>query len=249
MKIKVIVCLCVFFFTFKNELYISQTVKIGKIELANSDLKGSIDDRFTFKEIQEYLEANKGWRLPTVDELILIYENKNKLVVNGNFYLAHGLNSENNLSSGILYTYNNAYRKYFYIDFFKSKLELKENSGGIDYYIRLVRSNDNQNINNNMSSNIAKSTGCLKGDCYYGYGELVRPSGLTYKGYFKDGYRHGKGYQKYPQGDIYDGDWVNDQPYGKGIYKYTNGNIFEGGVANGLKWGKGKFTILQWRYI
>ena len=52
-----------------------QTIKIGSIEVSNSDLPGY----YTIKQVQEYLAINTDWRLPTIEELNSIYENRSTI--------------------------------------------------------------------------------------------------------------------------------------------------------------------------
>ena len=52
-----------------------KTIQLGKIQVSTSDVAGY----FTVKDAQSYIERNPQWRLPTIEELQLIYENRSKL--------------------------------------------------------------------------------------------------------------------------------------------------------------------------
>lgn len=68
-----------------------------------------------------------------------------------------------------------------------------------------------------------------------GYGEYFFKK-KNYKGYWKDGYRHGIGISNYRNGDIhYNGFWKYDVPNGKGIYFYPkNRKKYIGFLKDGL---------------
>ena len=57
------------------------------MEIANEDLKKSNNpsqdygDRYSFKEVEQYLANNKEWRLPTIDELLIMFENRNEIEI------------------------------------------------------------------------------------------------------------------------------------------------------------------------
>ena len=72
MKIKYILLFCV---TFVYHLVVSQTIKVGSIQVSNADLPGY----YTIKQVQDYLALNTDWRLPTIEELNSIYENRSTI--------------------------------------------------------------------------------------------------------------------------------------------------------------------------
>jgi hypothetical protein len=53
----------------------SQTTQIGKLQVSNQDLPGY----YTLSQAYVYLAQNKDWRLPTIEELQTIYNNRNSV--------------------------------------------------------------------------------------------------------------------------------------------------------------------------
>ena len=49
-----------------------QTIKIGSIQVSTSDLPGY----YTRQQIKDYLSTNSEWRLPSIEELQTIYNNR-----------------------------------------------------------------------------------------------------------------------------------------------------------------------------
>jgi hypothetical protein len=64
----------IIFFLHVNISY-SQTIKIGTIQVSTSDLPGY----YTRQQIKDYLNTNPEWRLPNIEELQTIYNNRNSL--------------------------------------------------------------------------------------------------------------------------------------------------------------------------
>ncbi len=70
-----------------------------------------------------------------------------------------------------------------------------------------------------VGGNQLKIEGCLKGDCYNGYGEIKYSSGNVYKGNFLEGMRAGNGSFYFTSGNVLIGNFVNDNPIsGEFIY-------------------------------
>ncbi|BDX39137.1 hypothetical protein CYCD_24920 [Tenuifilaceae bacterium CYCD] len=86
-------------------------------------------------------------------------------------------------------------------------------------------------------------TGCVAGDCFYGFGYLIEPDGKTeYIGYFKNGVREGLG-QIHLAADnvLYNGYFANDMPNGYGCTLFYAKKITEiGTYTNTMK--DGDFT-------
>ena len=49
-----------------------------------------------------------------------------------------------------------------------------------------------------------------------------------YKGYLKDGTRHGPGIQVWPDGAKYEGEWRFNKANGKGKFWHADGDVYEG---------------------
>jgi len=104
--------------------------------------------------------------------------------------------------------------------------------------------------------------GCVKGDCFNGYGTFDYPNGSRYIGEFKDGNPHGKGILYFSNGNKYIGHWianfregegrfvyaegheylgqfVHDAFHGYGVMTYANGDRYEGNWANDRQEGRG----------
>lgn len=233
-----------FFFIVINNISYLQTIKIKNLEISSYDLL------YSKVEIDQYLKNHIEWRLPTIDELQLIYDNKNAL---GQFTLAKKLY----LALG---SYNNLIRPNLNIKYGNSGnsgLWALDFSNGIWYTpeyssilnMRLVKT-DKMPITQTLQTKIStsensptKTTGCIKGECYNGYGEFLASNGLKYKGYFQNGKRQGIGFQEYQNGDSYNGEWLFNTQHGKGVYLYLNGDKYEGDWENGQKWGYGIKTF------
>lgn len=78
-------------------------------------------------------------------------------------------------------------------------------------------------------------TGCITGDCRYGYGVAVnRYTKEKYAGAWNEGKRQGIGIEFYKNGNKkYEGEFENSRYDGKGRYYFENGDIFEGHFVNG----------------
>ena len=79
----------------------------------------------------------------------------------------------------------------------------------------------------NIFPSTAQKEGCVKGDCYNGFGVWEWKSGSTYMGSFKDGNRHGYGYFLFKNGDKYIGNWDKNIREGYGVYYYHKKGAFK----------------------
>jgi hypothetical protein len=66
---------------------------------------------------------------------------------------------------------------------------------------------------------------------------MIRSSGETYKGKWKNGLKHGKGVQKWKDGQYYDGEWQDDRKHGYGIMVWPDGDTYAGQWALGDRHG------------
>jgi hypothetical protein len=123
--------------------YSQSLIKLGKIEVASKDLSApgySIATRFKEDELTYYLEEHPEWRLPTLDELMLMYEKRNELGMQGDWYIACGMN-KGGYTIPVKYSnsdwYKNPFGKTFYVGFYNSgRIETMLSS---DIYVRLVK--------------------------------------------------------------------------------------------------------------
>jgi hypothetical protein len=71
---------------------------------------------------------------------------------------------------------------------------------------------------------------------------FVSARGDVYQGFFKNGFKHGKGiiYYKGGAGGSYDGDWVYNKIEGKGVLIDAQGNQYEGDFKDNMKNGIGR---------
>jgi hypothetical protein len=80
------------------------------------------------------------------------------------------------------------------------------------------------------------------GRCYFGHFEcdqIFRPHTSFYKGYWKDGYRHGQGqYVSHQSGFKYEGDFFEGYATGRGI-EYAPDGKYIGQFYKGKRHGKG----------
>lgn len=91
-------------------------------------------------------------------------------------------------------------------------------------------------VTNKSSAEVSKvKTGCITGDCKFGYGVAVnRYTMEKYAGGWNDGRREGVGIEFYNGGDKkFEGEFTNSQYNGKGRYYFKNGDIFEGTFTEG----------------
>ncbi len=72
-------------------------------------------------------------------------------------------------------------------------------------------------------------------------------NGDIYKGFFKNGLKHGKGTLITKNNRSYEGDWENDKPHGFGINTFPNGKVYTGSFSNGKPVGDGKWTYSDGR--
>jgi hypothetical protein len=184
--------------------FFSQTTKIGSMDVARNDLS----TKYKHEEINQYLVNHPEWRLPTIEELQLIYDKKQLL---GNFtydhkiYLAEGsynklIHPINKIPYG-----NSGYTGLWGMDFTNGMWYCPSPS---DYNcIRLISTGKspiaNNTVSNNnqksSSSNLTQSTNCISGDCINGYG-VYKYNGGTWEGNFTNGKRNGKIFTTYSNG-------------------------------------------------
>lgn len=70
--------------------------------------------------------------------------------------------------------------------------------------------------------------GCVKGDCFNGYGTYDYPNGSSYVGEFMDGKPHGKGILYFSNGNKYIGHWAGSYREGEGRFVYSEGHEYRG---------------------
>jgi len=67
-------------------------------------------------------------------------------------------------------------------------------------------------------------------------------NGAVYKGYWKNGMRHGEGTQIWPDGARYEGFWRKNKAHGKGKFWHVDGDVFEGEWKDDKANGYGVYT-------
>lgn len=102
------------------------------------------------------------------------------------------------------------------------------------------------------------------GDRYTGSYVNGRPEGIgeyiwskstsNYRGYFKNGLRHGQGVWV-QNGDRYEGQYLNDKKNGKGKFTWASGNCYTGLYFDDLRhgygemhWSDGSWYKGEWKY-
>jgi uncharacterized protein (TIGR02145 family) len=230
--------------------YLAQTVRIGNIEVSTSDVPGL----YTKEEALNYLQSQPNWRLPTIEELQLIYENQNALTnlrYGYNDYLASG--NQNNFkfhSGGSI----NGWSEIWALEFANGRWVKPDHRAKL--CLRLVKSdNSNQDI-----SQVDKMF-CSSGNCDEGFGTMIFPKNSGFKEYtgtWKKGYRdrYGnfikcinlecrfvKGKLTYIDGSIYNGSFDSDgsgQYQGYGHFYKPNGTYEKGDFFKGFLNGFGE---------
>ena len=256
------------------QLVISQTINVGRIEISSKDLNKegnenqNYGDVFKYEQVQSYIASHPEWRLPTLDELLNLYNNRNSIGMTGNFYLCYGLNNGAKIPEKYSnYSwYNSGSTKVFWVSFFQSgKLD-------IDYgqwcSVRLVKSNintrsytSNNNTKSTNSTNSNNYSGCVSGDCDNGYGKMTFPVSTGYRSFEGDwkkgnmdrygnfvlcqnvNCRFKKGKLTMTDGSYYDGSFDDDgngQYQGKGLLYYSDGTYKQGDFFKGVLNGNGQ---------
>jgi hypothetical protein len=150
---------------------VCQNFKIKGLEIANGDLAGfangfkfsnSSRGEYTYDQAQLYMAEHSKWRLPTIDEIIVLAENKESLNMDGEFYLCYG-RSKGHVLPDILQKksiFENTKNYYFIVN-----IKAKENgypifiqttlstAGQMSGNIRLVKKSSKLNKDNNSEKN------------------------------------------------------------------------------------------------
>jgi hypothetical protein len=84
--------------------------------------------------------------------------------------------------------------------------------------------------------------GCEVGDCQNGFGIYTWSGRSTYKGYWKDGRKHGQGKETWNDGARYVGGYKNGKWHGQGTFTGKDGRRYEGNLKNGKRHGQGTFV-------
>jgi len=87
---------------------------------------------------------------------------------------------------------------------------------------------------------------CLPGDAASevvadGYGQQMWPDGASYKGDYRNHFKHGKGRFVWASGAVYDGDFVEGRLEGVGIFRWPDGSSYQGSWKDGRMHGFGTF--------
>ena len=91
---------------------------------------------------------------------------------------------------------------------------------------------------------VAKTIGCISGDCEDGKGVFVYPTRERYAGEFEEGDKHGEGVEYYADGKVkYRGNFRDNLRSDYGVYYYRNGDKYLGWFAKNLPNGKGTYTF------
>jgi hypothetical protein len=91
------------------------------------------------------------------------------------------------------------------------------------------------------------SKGCTAGNCNDGFGTYYYNNGY-YKGFFKNGQKHGYGYYSWNKGDFYFGNWSNDVREGFGQYFWKDKSNYLGEWKNGTIAGYGSKKSVDGKY-
>lgn len=123
--------------------YSQSLIKLGKIEVASKDLSApgySSATPFKEDELTYYLEEHPEWRLPTLDELMLMYEKRKELGMQGDWYIGYSMN-KGGYTIPVKYSnydwYKNPLGKTFYVGFYDGGTIQTMFSS--DVYVRLVK--------------------------------------------------------------------------------------------------------------
>ena len=167
---------CLIFFLFltlksnSQNIKLSNTavIKLGKLEISSVELTkwGAGPDRLKATEVQNYLANHPEWRLPTADELLNMYEQRNDEYHRGkidnlipDLYLCYGLNNGAKIPDKYSnYSwYKQANSIFLWVNFNGGQLS---QDYGNECYVRLVKTSNASisNISNNSSNNSTTNT-------------------------------------------------------------------------------------------
>jgi uncharacterized protein (TIGR02145 family) len=254
-KLKFFLFLFVFGF---GQLIVSQTIRIGGIEISNADLP----EKMTISEIRVYLQKHSEWRLPTIEELNLMYEKRSSISgikYGWDTYASSG--EENNYKRLNAPTNDYGYNWNGWTLSFGNGMWYAI-QGDSKLCVRLVSTGKKENSNyQNLSSSQNNYLNCVSGDCDNGYGTMTFPASTGYRsfeGEWKKGNmdRYGnfvqcqnvncrfkKGKLTMTDGSYYDGSFDNDgngQYQGKGLLYYSDGTYKQGDFFKGVLNGNGQ---------
>ena len=231
----------------------SNVLKLDKFEISTVDLSkyNYGPEEIGIKEVKDYLVKHPEWRLPTADELLLIYKNKDKI---GNLlygkYLSYGINKEAKISKPYNWSIEvvgkeKVYSTYFFIDTDSDYLgDVKGESG--TYFIRLIKTNLSPISQTNVITETSVSNQknqkvdymyCSSGNCDDGFGTMIFPQSTGFKEYtgtWKKGYRD-------RQWNLIECRTLNCR-FDKGKLTYSDGSYYDGSFdpdGNGLYQGYG----------
>lgn len=124
--------------------YSQSVIKLGKFEVSSEDLSRpgySGPQKISEDEVTFYLEEHPEWRLPTLDELILMYGKRKELGMRGSVYIAYSMNKGYTIP--VKYSnydwYKKPFGRTFYVNFFEGG-EIQGMFGPNETYVRLVKS-------------------------------------------------------------------------------------------------------------
>lgn len=88
----------------------------------------------------------------------------------------------------------------------------------------------------------ADVSGCVKGNCFTGYGTYQYANGNRYEGDFQEGQPHGDGILFCANGNKYLGSWEHSWRQGKGRFIFSEGHEYLGEMYRNQFQGKGTMT-------
>ena len=184
--------LCFFFIrTCAQSNVIGTPIKIGNIEVAQHDFPY----RMKWNDAnQTCLNLGEGWRLPTKDELNILYINKNQIGNLQDPYLAYWSSTEfdNNIAwYGVMKDGFTRSTEKFYESGVRAVRNLKTNT---------TQLNEQQTF---TFQNGDKYVGEFKNGNRNGQGTYTFSNGDIYVGEWKDGKQNGQGTYTYSNGDKY----------------------------------------------
>ena len=94
----------------------------------------------------------------------------------------------------------------------------------------------------NLLNEDTKKTGCIKGDCFNGYGIKIFGDGSKYVGNFKNTDWNGYGTMTYSDGSKYVGNWKGGNYNGYGTFTWPEGRKYVGNWKDNDKSGYGTMT-------